>query len=85
MLQPGLYEQVINQQMREELSALPAACQASAVLDKAEASQVLAQYLADVIQRGLDDVADQGGDLSAQIALANRLVQTIETLSLIHI
>ena len=38
MLQPGLYEQVINQQMREELSALPAACQASAVLDKAEAS-----------------------------------------------
>lgn len=79
MLQPGLYEQVINQQMREELSALPAACQASAVLDKAEASQVLAQYLADVIQRGLDDVADQGGDLSAQIALANRLVQTIET------
>ena len=79
MLQPGLYEQVINQQMREELSALPAACQATAALDKAEASQVLAQYLADVIQRGLDDVADQGGDLSAQIALANRLVQTIET------
>lgn len=79
MLQPGLYEQVINQQMREELSALPAACQATAALDKAEASQVLAQYLADVIQRGLDDVADQGGNLSAQIALANRLVQTIET------
>ena len=71
MLHPGLYEQVINQKLDSELSAIPEACRSTAPIDKAEASKVLAQYLADVVQQGLDNVADNGGDLSAQIALTN--------------
>ena len=79
MLKPGLYEQVINQQLTSELSSIPEARKAVAPIDKAEASKVLAQYLADVVQRGLDNVIDNGGDISAQIALTNQIVDLIQT------
>lgn len=52
---------------------------AVAPIDKAEASKVLAQYLADVIQKGLDNVLDNGGDISAQIELSNRIVNLIQS------
>ena len=78
MLQPGLYEQVINEEIGGELNALPAQRCATAAIDKAEASQILAQYLAEVAQKGLDDLADKGGDVTAQIELVNQLIRTIE-------
>ena len=78
MLHPGLYEQVINQKLDSELSAIPEACRSTAPIDKAEASKVLAQYLTDVVQQGLDNIADNGGDLSAQIALTNQIVDLIQ-------
>lgn len=56
MLQPGLYEQVINQQMVSELQKIPEARKSVAPLDKAEASKVLAQYLSEVVQKGLDNL-----------------------------
>ena len=54
MLHPGLYEQVINNALTSELAEIPEARKAVAPIDKAEASKVLAQYLADVVQKGLD-------------------------------
>lgn len=78
MLQPGLYEQVVNEKLGSELDSLPAQRRATAAIDKAEASQVLAQYLAEVAQKGLDDLADKGGDVAAQIELVNQLIRTIE-------
>ena len=78
MLHPGLYEQVINQKLDSELSTIPEACRSTAPIDKAEASKVLAQYLTDVVQQGLDNLADNGGDLSAQIALTNQIVDLIQ-------
>lgn len=78
MLNPGLYEQVINKQLDSELSAIPEACQSTAPIDKAEASKVLAQYLSEVVQQGLDNVVDNGGDISAQIALTNQIVSLIQ-------
>ena len=53
MLHPGLYEQVINNALTRELAEIPEARKSVAPIDKAEASKVLAQYLADVIQKGL--------------------------------
>ena len=79
MLKPGLYEQFINDQLTSELSSIPEARKTIAPIDKAEASKVLAQYLADVVQKGLDNVADNGGDISAQIALTNQIVDLIQT------
>lgn len=78
MLHHGLYEQVINNALTSELSEIPEARKAIAPIDKAEASKVLAQYLADVVQKGLDNVLDNGGDLSAQIALTNQIVSLIQ-------
>ena len=49
-----------------------------APIDKAEASKVLAQYLADVVQKGLENVVDNGGDISTQISLANQIVTLIQ-------
>ena len=53
-LHPGLYEQVINNALTSELAEIPEARKAVAPIDKAEASKVLAQYLVDVVQKGLD-------------------------------
>ena len=78
MLQPGLYEQVINNALTSELQEIPETRKAIAPIDKAEASKVLAQYLADVVQKGLDNLLDNGGDLSAQVGLANKIVDLIQ-------
>ena len=79
MLHHGLYEQVINNALNSELAEIPEARKALAPIDKAEASKVLAQYLADVVQKGLDNVLDNGGDISAQIALTNQIVDLIQS------
>lgn len=79
MLSPGLYEQVINNALNSELSIIPEARKAIAPIDKAEASKVLAQHLADVVQKGLDNVLDNGGDISAQIELTNQIVNLIQS------
>ncbi|MDD4510798.1 MAG: hypothetical protein PHY23_07855, partial [Oscillospiraceae bacterium] len=74
MLHPGLYEQVINTKLKSELAEIPQARKDTAPIDKAEASHVLSQYLADVVQKGLDNVLDNGGDIAAQVALTNQIV-----------
>ena len=78
MLHPGLYEQVINNALNRELSEVPEACKSTAPIDTAEASKVLAQYLTEVVQKGLDNVQDNGG-IEAQIELANQIVSIIQT------
>ena len=78
MLSPGLYEQIINQALNSELSEIPEACKSIAPIDRAEASKVLAQYLADVVQKGMENLLDNGGDISAQIGLANQIVTLIQ-------
>ena len=78
MLYHGLYEQIINNALSSELAEIPEARKAVAPINKAEASKVLAQYLADVVQKGLDNVVDNGGNISAQIALTNQIVDLIQ-------
>ena len=77
MLPPGLYEQIINEKLDKELSVVPEACQSTASIDKAEASTILAQYVSDIIKEGLDNISDSGGDLTAQIALVNQIVDIV--------
>ncbi len=77
MLKPGLYEQVINDKISRELAEIPAARQETAPIDAAEAAQVLAQYLAGVVKKGLDNVLDRGGDLSDQVDLVNQVIGVV--------
>ena len=79
MLHPGLYEQVINEALNRALSDIPEECKSVAPIDRAEASRILSQYLADVVQKGLDNVVDNGGDIAAQVALVNRIVELIRS------
>lgn len=81
MLHHGLYEQVLNNALTSELAEIPEARKAIAPIDEAEASKVLAQYLADVVQKGLDNVLDNGGDISAQIELTNQIVDLIQNIT----
>ena len=81
MLQPGLYEQVINEQLDKELSLIPQVRKAVMLIERAEASKVLSQYLADIVQKGLDNILDNGGDISGQIAFTNKIVETIQQIT----
>ena len=78
MLHPGLYEQVINNALNRELAEIPEARKSTAPIETAEAAKVLAQYLTDVVQKGLENVQDNGGGIDAQIQLANQIVTTIQ-------
>ena len=76
MLHDGLYEQIINKGLETELATADK-LSTTAPIDGAEASKVLAKYIAEVVEKGLDNVADNGGDVSSQVALANRIISTI--------
>ena len=76
MLHDGLYEQIINKGLETELSSTDK-LSTTVPIDSAEASKVLAKYIAEVVEKGLDNVADNGGDVSSQVALANRIISTI--------
>lgn len=76
MLKDGLYEQIINKSLDAELSTTDK-LSTTAPIDSAEASKVLAKYIAEVVEQGLDNVVDNGGDVSSQVALANRIISTI--------
>ena len=60
MLHTGLYEQVINKRISDELSAAADKLQKIAPIDEAEASGVLAKYVAEIIEKGLDVLRDSG-------------------------
>lgn len=76
MLHDGLYEQIINKGLETELASTDKRS-TTAPIDRAEASKILAKYIAEVVEKGLDHVADNGGDVHAQVALANRIISTI--------
>lgn len=76
MLHDGLYEQIINKSLEAELESSDKLSK-TAPIDRAEASKVLAKYIAEIVEKGLDNVVDNGGDISSQVALANRIISTI--------
>ena len=52
MLKQGLYEQVVNKEMKEELNGLSDAEKHIEKIDSAEASSILTQYLSEVVRKG---------------------------------
>ena len=75
MLKQGLYEQVVNHEIKEELSHVSDVEKYVEKIDPAEASSVLTQYLSEVVRKGLDRIA--GDDISAQLSLVNKIVDLI--------
>ncbi len=79
MLKSGLYEKVINLSLGEKLDTLVDQASQTAPIDRAEASKILSKYIAEIVEKGLDNVADNGGDILSQISLANKIVSTIKS------
>ena len=76
MLNTGLYEQIINRALDAELAETDKLSE-TVRIDEAEAAKVLAKYVAEIVEKGLDNVKDNGGDLNKQVELVNRIVSTI--------
>ena len=76
MLHDGLYEQIINNSLEKELDSTEK-LSTTAPIDSAEAAKVLAKYVAEVVEKGLDNIVDNGGDINSQVALANRIISAI--------
>lgn len=76
MLHDGLYEQVINKELDSELATTDKLSQ-TAPIDSAEAAKVLSKYVAEIVEKGLENVLDNGGDISSQVELVNRIVATV--------
>ena len=58
MLKQGLYEQVVNTEIKDELRQLPEGSKHVEKIDAAESSSVLTQYLSEVVHKGLDRTFD---------------------------
>lgn len=79
MLHHGLYEQIINRRLSQELAEIPEARKALASVDEAEASKILSQYAGEVVQKGLDALLDKGENLTSQIQLVNQIIQLVQS------
>lgn len=77
VLEPGLYEQVINQGIKKELENISSARQAHAAIDKAEASVILSHYVQEVFQKALELIREKRGGLKRQVELTNALISEI--------
>ena len=76
MLKDGLYEQVINKSLDKELAVTDKLIQ-TASIDPAEAAKVLSQYISEVVEKGLQNVRDNGGDVSSQVELVNKIISSV--------
>lgn len=78
MLKPGIYEQVVTKAIQKELSKLNPRSTFTENIDEAEAASVLTQYVSDVIQSGIKQVKDYGGNVHSQVELANEIIQVVQ-------
>lgn len=91
-LYPGIYEQILSKKLKEEVDSLKQLKKSLACidkLDKAEASSVLSNYMAYMINKCLDIVADtatkkddNGSDdykIHSQIDFINDLIRKINS------
>ena len=76
MLKTGLYEKVISRDLGVQLDSQTDKLKKTATIDEAEASKILAKYIAQIVEKGLDNLVDNGGNIQTQIALANKKVST---------
>ena len=77
MLKTGLYEQVLNEALAHALAEIPTDRKAFKTIESAEAPKILAQYVAGLVQRGLENLSDKDKSLADQIGLVNRIIGQI--------
>lgn len=78
MLKTGLYEQVINELIDEQIFENSEMLVQTAPIDDGEATKILSKYMVEIIEQVLDNVRDCGGNLQDQIALINRIIHYLQ-------
>lgn len=78
MLHSGIYEQLINKEIQEELSSLEKQREDVTSLEVAELSKILAKYLSSVVEKGLESLKNDVDTATEQIKLVNRLIQEVK-------
>jgi superfamily II DNA or RNA helicase len=80
-LRPGLYEDLTTERLEQALAGIDGDLVQRRRLDAADADEVIARYLADLVRRAL--TAHKGDDresVARQVAVANRLIGTLREL-----
>ncbi len=77
MLKPGIYEQVINQLIHDEIESQNAKIINKAKIDGEEASRMLASYVAETIEKYLELLREKGASISNIVSLLNRSLETM--------
>ncbi|HIY56899.1 MAG TPA: hypothetical protein H9829_01675, partial [Candidatus Tetragenococcus pullicola] len=78
-MKPGLYEQIIYQNMTQELAKIPADQKHQEKVDSAEASRVLSTYVAEIVKKKLDEIYEKSDSQSIpeQIQYVNQLISLV--------
>ena len=76
MIKDGLYEQIINSILQKEIDESDKVIEKKPI-DLAEAPKILAKYVAEIVEKRLDDLA-HGDNVSDQIALVNSIIDVIQ-------
>lgn len=78
MLKPGIYEQLINLLIKNELDSVS---QNKLILksnvESDESSNVLTQYIAGIVKEKLESVRHNGGGLESQLETVNKILRSI--------
>lgn len=78
-LKCGLYEEIINQKLKEEIQQLHSSAIDVRQLDKAEAPKILSRYVSQRLEQRLRILSENSDtDVLDQVALANQMVEQID-------
>jgi len=79
MLKQGIYEQIINNEIRNELSISDDKLIEKNKIDSEEAPHIIAKYISEIVKKGLEIVKENSDDsLDSQIVMANMMLEMIK-------
>lgn len=77
MLKPGLYEQVVNEEILKELKNFSGEKKLLESIGKGESSKILTQYVSEIIEQHLEYINKGEKPLESQIELVNKIINTV--------
>ncbi len=77
MLKPGIYEQVINHLIHDEIESQSAKIINKAKIEGEEASRMLASYVAETIEKYLEVLREKGAGISDLVSVLNRSLESM--------
>lgn len=77
MLKDGIYEQILNEEINNELENTDKYVELENI-DESESSKLLAKYISEIVEKGLNNINDKKGGINNQISLTNKIINIIK-------